>query len=112
MQDNTNEILTSNSKKSTELKDIDKAIDKLKIQEKKLVDLYLSSSLNVEVINQKNENIKKEIAKLTNKKESMFPEDDNKEYTIELLKKLDCKQEQDTIIFPNGFTLLAMLFLL
>ena len=108
MQDNTNEILTSNSKKSTELKDIDKAIDKLKIQEKKLVDLYLSSSLNVEVINQKNENIKKEIAKLTNKKESMFPEDDNKEYTVELLKKLDCKQEQDTIIFPNDFTLLGM----
>ena len=108
MQDNTNEILTSNSKKSTELKDIDKAIDKLKIQEKKLVDLYLSSSLNVEVINQKNENIKKEIAKLTNKKESMFPEDDNKEYTIELLKKLDCKQEQETIIFPNDFTLLGM----
>lgn len=108
MQDNTNEILTSNSKKSTELKDIDKAIDKLKIQEKKLVDLYLSSSLNVEVINQKNENIKKEIAKLTNKKESMFPGDDNKEYTIELLKKLDCKQEQETIIFPNDFTLLGM----
>ena len=108
MQDNTNEILTSNSKKSTELKDIDKAIDKLKMQEKKLVDLYLSSSLNVEVINQKNENIKKEIAKLTNKKESLFPEDDNKEYTIELLKKLDCKQEQDTIIFPNDFTLLGM----
>src|SRR5574344_324012 len=108
MQDNTNEILTSNSKKSTELKDIDKAIDKLKIQKKKLVDLYLSSSLNVEVINQKNENIKKEIAKLTNKKESMFPEDDSKEYTVELLKKLDCKQEQDTIIFPNNFTLLGM----
>lgn len=108
MQDNTNEILTSNSKKSTELKDIDKAIDKLKTQEKKLVDLYLSSSLNVEVINQKNENIKKEIAKLTNKKESMFPGDDNKEYTIELLKKLDCKQEQDTIIFPNDITLFGM----
>lgn len=108
MQDNANEILTSNSKKSTELKDIDKAIDKLKIQEKKLVDLYLSSSLNVEVINQKNENIKKEIAKLTNKKESMFPEDDNKEYTVELLKKLDYKQEQDTIIFLNDFTLLGM----
>jgi len=103
MYDNDNEILTSNSKKSKEIKDIEKAIDKLKVQEKRLVDLYLSSSVNVETINQKNENIKKEILKLTKKKDSMFPEDDNKEYTVELLKKLDYRQENDILIFPNNF---------
>ena len=36
-----------------------KVIQELKQQEKKLVDLYLSSTLNVEVINHKNEVIKK-----------------------------------------------------
>ena len=36
--------------------------------------------------NHKSELIKKEISKLNNKKESMFPEDDNKEYTVELPK--------------------------
>lgn len=56
MYDNSNEIIVSNSKKSKEINDIEKAIDKLKLQEKRLVDLYLSSLLNVEVINQKNEN--------------------------------------------------------
>jgi len=102
MYDNSNDILTSNTNKSKEIKDIEKAIDKLKVQEKRLVDLYLSSSLNVEVINKKNDNIKKEITKLTNKKDLICP-DESHEYTIELLKKLDCKQDRNTIIFPNNF---------
>lgn len=49
------------------ISDIDKAIEKLKLQEKKLVDLYLSSNLNVDAINHKNEVIKKEIEKLNKK---------------------------------------------
>ena len=51
-----------------DISDIDKAIEKLKLQEKKLVDLYLSSNLNVDAINHKNEVIKKEIEKLNKKK--------------------------------------------
>ena len=39
---------------------IDKTIEKLKVQEKRLVDLYLSSTLDVDTINNKNEMIKKE----------------------------------------------------
>ena len=58
----------------------------------------MDSSLSVETINHKSELIRKEILKLSKKKESMFPEDDNKEYTVELLKKLDHRQENDTII--------------
>lgn len=50
-----------------DISDIDKAIEKLKLQEKKLVDLYLSSNLNVDAINHKNEVIKKEIEKLNKK---------------------------------------------
>ena len=61
MYDTDNEIIVCNSTKTKEIKDIDNAIEKLKLQEKKLVDLYLSSTLNVEVINHKNEVIKKEI---------------------------------------------------
>lgn len=69
MYDNTNEIIVCNSTKTNDIKDIDRAVEKLKLQEKKLVDLYLSSSLNVETINHKNDVIKREIEKLNKKKE-------------------------------------------
>lgn len=60
MYDMDNEIIVSNSSKTNDLKDIDKTIEKLKVQEKRLVDLYLSSTLDVDTINNKNEMIKKE----------------------------------------------------
>lgn len=104
--DMDNEIIVSNTSKTKDIKDIDKAIEKLKAQEKRLVDLYLNSTLDVENINLKNENIKKEIEKLIKKKEELDPNDDFKDYTIELLKKLDCKLENDYVLFPNklGFS--------
>lgn len=105
-----NEIITCNSTKSNDVKEIEKAIEKLKIQEKRLVDLYLSSTLDVETINHKNEVIKKEIDKLTKKKITLDPDNSSKEYTIELVKKLDCIEENDNLIFTNikniGFTFL------
>ena len=64
MYDMDNEIITCNSTKSKDIKDIEKAIDKLKVQEKRLVDLYLTSNLNVEAINHKNELIKKRNRKI------------------------------------------------
>ena len=80
------------------------------MQEKRLVDLYLSSTLDVETINHKNEVIKKEIDKLTKKKTTLDPDNSSKEYTIELVKKLDCIEENDKLIFTNikniGFTFL------
>ena len=105
MYDMNNEIIVSNSTKSKDISDIDKAIEKLKIQEKKLVDLYLSSNLNVDAINHKNEVIKKEIDKLNKKKQLLDPNDDFKEYTVELLKKLDYKKEDDYLLFNKlGFS--------
>ena len=105
-----NEIITCNSTKSDDVKEIEKAIEKLKMQEKRLVDLYLSSTLDVETINHKNEVIKKEIDKLTKKKTTLDPDNSSKEYTIELVKKLDCIEENDKLIFTNikniGFTFL------
>ena len=103
MYDMNSEIIVCNS---TKTKDIDKAIEKLKQQEKRLVDLYLSSTLNVETINHKNDAIKKEIENLNKKKQKIDPNNDFKEYTIELLKKLDCNIENDEVIFKNklGFT--------
>ena len=68
MYDTDNEIIVCNSTKTKEIKDIDNAIERLKQQEKKLVDLYLSSTLDVETINHKNDVIKKEIDKLNKKK--------------------------------------------
>lgn len=108
MYDMDNEIIVCNSTKTNDIKDIDKAIEKLKLQEKKLVDLYLSSSLNVETINHKNDVIKKEIDKLDKKKKLLDPDDDFKDYTLELLSKLNCKVENDEVIFKNklGFTFL------
>ena len=105
-----NEIITCNSTKSDDVKDIEKAIEKLKIQEKRLVDLYLSSNLDVETINHKNDVIKKEIDKLNQKKVRLDPDNNSKEYTIELVKKLDCTEKNNTLFFTNikniGFTFL------
>ena len=78
MYDHKNELITSNSSKSKEIKDIEKALTKLKNQEKKLVDLYISSNLNVDAINTKNDMIKKEILKLEGKKKLIDPDDSNK----------------------------------
>lgn len=105
-----NEIITCNSTKSDDVKDIEKAIEKLKLQEKRLVDLYLSSNLDVETINHKNDVIKKEIDKLNQKKVRLDPDNNSKEYTIELVKKLDCTEKNSTLFFTNikniGFTFL------
>ena len=105
-----NEIITCNSTKSDDVKDIEKAIEKLKIQEKRLVDLYLSSNLDVKTINHKNDVIKKEIDKLNQKKVRLDPDNNSKEYTIELVKKLDCTEKNNTLFFTNikniGFTFL------
>ena len=106
MYDMDNEIIVCNSTKTKDIKDIEKAIEKLKMQEKKLVDLYLSSTLNVETINNKNDAIKKEIENLNRKKQQIDPNNYFKEYTIELLKKLDCNVEDNEVIFKNrlGFS--------
>lgn len=105
-----NEIITCNSTKSNDVKEIEKAIEKLKLQEKRLVDLYLSSNLDVETINHKNNVIKKEIDKLDKKKISLDPDNSSQEYTVELIKKLDCVEENETLIFTSikniGFTFL------
>lgn len=101
MYEHKSELITSNTSKSKEINDIEKALIKLKNQEKKLVDLYISSNLNVDAINTKNEMIKKEILKLENKKKQIDPDNSNKEYTLELIKKLDCKLEDNDIIFHN-----------
>ena len=106
MYDMDNEIIVCNSTKTKDIKDIEKAIEKLKMQEKKLVDLYLSSTLNIETINYKNDIIKKEIENLNKKKQQIDPNNDFKEYTIELLKKIDCIIEKNEVIFRNkiGFS--------
>lgn len=44
----------------------------------------------------------KEIDKLTKKKTTLDPDNDFKEYTVELLKKLDCEQTNEDIIFKNN----------
>ena len=70
-----------------------------------LLDINSSSNLNVDAINHKNEVIKKEIEKLNKKKQLLDPNDDFKEYTVELLKKLDYKKEEDYLLFNKlGFS--------
>ena len=101
--DMDSELIVCNSTRSKDIQDIDKAIEKLKLQEKRLVDLYISSNLNVETINKKNENLKKEIEKLNKKKQQLDPDDDYREYTLELLSKLDnCRIENNEMIVTNN----------
>src|SRR5574344_1016091 len=53
---------------------------------------------------------KKEIEKLDKKKATLDPDNNSKEYTTELIKKLDCTEENDKLVFANikniGFTFL------
>ncbi len=98
MYEMTFEIIVSNSTKTKDIKEIDKAIEKLKLQENRLVDLYLNSSLNVEAINNKNDSIKKEIENLNKKKQKIDPDNILKEYTIELSNKLDVTSNSKNII--------------
>ncbi len=89
MYEMTYEIIVSNSAKTKDIKEIEKAIEKLQLQEKRLVDLYLNSSLNVEAINNKSDSIKKEIENLNKKKQKIDPDNTLKEYVIELSSKLE-----------------------
>ena len=101
MYDMDSEIIVCNSTKTKDIKDTEKAIEKLKLQEKKLVDLYLSSNLNIETINNKNDVIKREIENLNKKKQQLDPNNDFKEYTVELLKKLNLSIENNENAFKN-----------
>ena len=94
-------VIVSNLSKINDLKDIGKAVEKLKVQEKRLVDLYLSSTLDVDTINNK-----KEIEKLNDKKKQLDPNDDFKEYTIELISKLNCIKDNNEYLFNKdlGFS--------
>lgn len=83
------EIIVSNFTITKDIQEIDKAIQKLKLQENKLVDLYLNSNLSVETINNKNDSIKKEIENLNKKKQKIDPNNVLKEYVIELSNKLE-----------------------
>jgi len=105
MYDMDSELITSNTTKTNDIKNIEKAIEKLKVQEKRLVDLYLSSTLNVEVINHKNDMIKKEIDKLNKKKQLLDPDNNSKEYALELVSKLNHTKENDLYLFDKlGFS--------
>ena len=70
----------------------------------------MRSTLDVETNKHKNETIKKEIDKLNKKKLTLDPDNDFKDYTVELVKELDCTEENDKLIFTNiqniGFTFL------
>lgn len=57
--------------------------------------------MDVETINHKNDVIKKEIDKLNQKKVRLDPDNNSKEYTIELVKKLDCTEKNNTLFFTN-----------
>ena len=98
MYEMTYEIAVSNSTKTKDIQEIDKAIEKLKLQENKLVDLYLNSSLNVKTINNKNDSIKKEIQNLEKKKQKIDPDNILKEYVVELSNKLEGTINNQNII--------------
>ena len=90
MLNNPENIIAPKNDKSKEFEQIEKSLKKLKEQEKKLVDLYLSSNINVESINNKNESIKKEIELLEEKKKQL-DEQDCIDIKVELLTEINDK---------------------
>lgn len=88
MLNNPENIIEPKNDKNKDFEALEKSLKKLKEQEKRLVDLYLTSTLNVETINKKNEMIKKEIDELENKKKKL-KEDDYYDVKIELLSNMN-----------------------
>lgn len=82
--------------KSNELDSINKALDKLKKDEQRLLDLYLESSINVEIINKKNEMIQNEISKLEIKKSKL--EENNIEIENHSLKEMFNNKEENKLL--------------
>lgn len=103
MIQNKYEIMVSNTSSNKEIDKIDKAICKLEVQEKKLVDLYLESNINVEAINKKNEKIKKDIDSLKKQKEQLDPEHISREAIVDLAEKFNGNVDNNEIIFNQKF---------
>ena len=85
------ELLLPNNKNNTELDFINKALSKLKTDESKLLELYLNSSINVEVINKKNEQIQNDIKKLELQKSKYETVEEDYSYNnlVEMFKEKD-----------------------
>lgn len=88
MLNNPKNIIAPKNDKSKEFEQIEKSLKKLKEQEKKLVDLYISSNIHIESINSKNESIKKEIEQLQEKKKHL-DEQDGVDIKVELLTEIN-----------------------
>lgn len=101
MIENKYEIMITNTSYNKDIDKIDKAIIKLEEQEKKLVDLYLESNINVQVINKKNEKLKKDIDGLKKQKEQLDPENLSKEAVVDLAKQFEYKNEENDFLFNN-----------
>lgn len=98
-------IVVPYQEKNTELDKINKALEKLKKDEQKLLDLYLQSSINIEVINKKSECIQKEIATLEVRK-SKFQEDTGND-NISLIDAFNKKEENDLLNINNIWNTLS-----
>ena len=101
MIENKYEIMITNTSYNKDIDKIDKAIIKLEEQEKKLVDLYLESNINVQVINKKNEKLKKDIDGLKKQKEQLDPENLSKEAVVDLTRQFEYKNEENDFLFNN-----------
>lgn len=91
MIENPENIIKPKVDINKDFENIEKAINKLKAQEEKLVELYLSSSLDVETINKKNEIIKSEIFELEKKKQLLNYEEPV-EVKVELLNNTNSNE--------------------
>lgn len=98
MNDKIITIPTQDNKE--ELSRVEKAIDSLSKQEKKLIELYISSDLNVEAINEKNKMIKAELEKLRYK-EKVLSKGQVLKFDTSLLELFNKKEIKANIPIPN-----------
>lgn len=98
MNDKIITIPTQDNKE--ELLRVEKAINNLFKQEKKLIELYISSDLNVEAINEKNKMIKAELEKLRYKEKELSKGQVLK-FDTSLLELFNKKEIKANIPIPN-----------
>ena len=104
-KENKYSLLLPYQEKNSELNDINKALDKLEKEQKKLMELYLNSSIDIGIINDKSQSIQNEINKLNMKKVKLEEYDVNtKNYSLK--EMLDNKNHSSIIGFDNAWNLL------
>lgn len=97
-------VVASHNVENEEIKKLDKAISQVEQKQKRLVELYVNSSIDVQAINQMDESVKQEFDRLREKRDAITNKD-AVEVPIEVIKKYQVYEKYDPMkVYPYNLT--------